>query len=94
MLHIPVVQGHELYFGLPTFAMRSNKVQFSFFRDRVVKRIDRWQAMMFSRGGKEVLIKGILQAIPLYAMSYFRIPNSICEEIDKSLARFWWAGSA
>ncbi|XP_075499773.1 uncharacterized protein LOC142538311 [Primulina tabacum] len=52
--------------------------------------IQGWGNKFFSAGGKETLIKSVLQAIPTYAMSYFRIPKSICEEIERECANFWW----
>ena len=42
------------------------------------------------QGGKEVLIKSIVKAIPTYAMSCFIIPVNIIEEIEGACARFWW----
>ncbi|KAK6164610.1 hypothetical protein DH2020_001474 [Rehmannia glutinosa] len=41
-------------------------------------------------GGKEVLIKSMLQAIPTYVILCFRIPQSICADIEKELANFWF----
>ncbi|XP_073133915.1 uncharacterized protein [Henckelia pumila] len=89
-LTIPVVQGHEIYLGLPTFSLRSKKVQFSYLVERILGRIRGWGSKFFSVGGKETLIKSVLQAIPTYAMSCFRIPKGICEEIEKACANFWW----
>ena len=48
---------------------------------------------MISRAGKEVLIKSVIQAIPSYMMSIFRIPDGIIDDIHAMFARFWW-GSA
>lgn len=45
---------------------------------------------MFSREGKEVLIKAVAQAILAYAMSVFKLPMGLCADIQKTMARFWW----
>lgn len=92
-LNIPVVKGHDLYLGLPTFSLQSKWVQFSSLRERICKRIQGWAARMFSAGGKEVLIKAILQAIPSYSMSCFKIPISICKELEQFCAKFWLRSS-
>ncbi|XP_073137107.1 uncharacterized protein [Henckelia pumila] len=83
-------EGHEVYLGLPTFFVGSKRLQFRYLVERIVKRIQGWGNKVFSLGGKETLIKSVLQAIPTYAMSCFRIPVSICEDIEKECANFWW----
>ncbi|XP_073311023.1 uncharacterized protein [Primulina huaijiensis] len=89
-LAIPVVQGHDVYLGLPVASCRSKKIQFRYLVERIVQRIQGWGNKFFSVGGKETLIKSVLHAIPTYAMSCFRIPKSICEEIERECANFWW----
>lgn len=56
----------------------------------MIKRVDSWSHGQFSKGGKEVLIKTVLQAIPSYTMACFRVPKSICKEMGKVCAHFWW----
>ena len=46
---------------------------------------------MFSRAGKEILIKSIAQAIPSYAMSCFDLTKTLCDEMSAMICRFWWA---
>lgn len=53
----------------------------------------RVEGVSFLHSGKEVLIKSIGQAIPTYAMSVFRVPKSLCDDITKSFARFWWGSN-
>ncbi|KAK6158786.1 hypothetical protein DH2020_006100 [Rehmannia glutinosa] len=65
---VPVVQGHEIYLGLPTFTMRNKKLQFGYLKERMLKKIAGWSGKMFTDGGKEILIKSVLQAIPTYVM--------------------------
>lgn len=59
-------------------------------KDRVEKTLQGWKKNLFSLGGKEVLIKAVTQAIPVYTMSCFRFPNNICSDIDMLCANFWW----
>ncbi|KAL9462337.1 hypothetical protein AB3S75_000361 [Citrus x aurantiifolia] len=68
----------------------------SFFNDiklKVFNKISSWQHKFFSCGGKEVLIKAAVQAIPAYAMSVFKIPMGICDDIQRIVANFWWGSS-
>ncbi|XP_073042054.1 uncharacterized protein [Primulina eburnea] len=87
---ISVVKGHELYLGLPTFSLRSKRIQFAGLRERLLKKINGWASKFFSAGGKETLIKSVLQAIPSYAMSCFKLPISLCNELEQCCSNFWW----
>ena len=39
---------------------------------------------------KEVLIKVVAQAVPTYTMSYFKLPNALCDELMSMVCQFWW----
>ncbi|KAL9438277.1 hypothetical protein AB3S75_024033 [Citrus x aurantiifolia] len=69
----------------------------NFFNDiklKVFNKISSWQHKFFSCGGKEVLIKAAAQAIPAYAMSVFKIPMGVCNDIKKNVADFWWGSKS
>lgn len=42
-----------------------------------------------SRVGKDVLIKDVAPAIPSYVMSCYKLPESVCQELEGILANFW-----
>lgn len=43
-----------------------------------------------SRGGKEILLKSVIQSIPSYVASVFLLPNRLCKEMEVLMNRFWW----
>jgi len=49
-----------------------------------------WKQKFISKGGKEILIKTVIQATPQYAMSIFKIPVSLCKSIQQKIAKYWW----
>lgn len=48
------------------------------------------QHKRLSQVGKATLIKSVIQAIPVYSMSTFKVPVTICKELDSLTRRFWW----
>ncbi|BBH05459.1 Ribonuclease H-like superfamily protein [Prunus dulcis] len=73
--------------GLPIVTGRGRKQIFEIVKDRIRKRISRWKEKLLSRAGKEILIKAVLQAMPTYSMSCFRMPKGIWEGHRPSLIR-------
>ena len=49
-----------------------------------------WKEKLFSKARKEVLIKRIAQAIPLYSMGLFKIQKTVGDSINSILAKYWW----
>lgn len=80
----------ERYLGLPSMVRRRKKESFQNLKDQFRKRIDNWSNLFLSQGGKEVLVKAILHAIPIYTMTYFLLPKTLCDEFESIVARFWW----
>ena len=49
-----------------------------------------WKEKLLSQAGKEVMIKAVIQSIPAHSMSVFKLPVSLCKEIEMMIRRFWW----
>lgn len=52
-----------------------------------------WKGKFFSVGGIEILIKAVAQATSTYTMSVFRIPSTLCNELQSLVSRFWRGGN-
>lgn len=63
---------------------------FAWILARVNMKLESWKEHLLSRAGKEILLRSVVQAIPQYAMSVFKIPSSIVKAIEKKIANFWW----
>ena len=37
------------------------------------------------------MVKAVLQALPSFVMSLFKIPTEIVNEIEKLIKHFWWS---
>ena len=48
------------------------------------------EGKLLSQAGREVLIKSVIQAIPTYTMSCFKLPSTLCHEIETLIRKFWW----
>ncbi|KAJ8753347.1 hypothetical protein K2173_019746 [Erythroxylum novogranatense] len=79
---------HGRYLGLPSLIGRQKKQVFSFIKDGLSKCIMSWKNKLLSRPGKEVVLKTVTQALPVYCMSIFLLPRGTCEELQKLMTSF------
>lgn len=70
---------------------RSKFNTFRHLKEKVWKRISSLKSKMLSSGGKEILIKSVLQAIPAYTICVFRLPSILIKEIKAMFSHFWWS---
>uniref|UniRef100_A0A803PGT3 Reverse transcriptase domain-containing protein n=1 Tax=Cannabis sativa TaxID=3483 RepID=A0A803PGT3_CANSA len=90
---VTLIENHSKYLGLPAFVGRNKKEVFGMIRKKVWEKLQGWKMGLFSQAGREVLIKSIIQAIPVYIMSCFRMTKGLIREIHSLIARFWWGST-
>jgi hypothetical protein len=83
-------QRYEKYLGLPALIGRSKVSVFSDIKGRIWDRICGWKEKFLSQAGKEIMLKAVIQAIPIYSMSVFLLPKTLCHDINSMMSKFWW----
>ena len=80
-----------MYLGMSEKICGSKKQVFSFVQEIMNGRINSWPGKLLSKGGKEVHIKSVSQAVPTYVMSCYLLTRDICNKLSAAVARFWWS---
>ena len=63
---------------------------FAFIKEWVWSKLKGWKEKLLSQAGREVLIKAVIQALPAFAMSCFKLPSTLCHDIEVLIRKFWW----
>jgi hypothetical protein len=85
---LKATEKYEKYLGLPTLVGQSRSKAFKGIKDKVWVKLHDWKVHFLSQAGKEILIKAVIQAIPMYSMSVFLFPLSLCKELNSLMQRF------
>ena len=87
---MPAIKHYEKYLGLPSFVGRQKKACFNQIKERIWAKMQGWKEKLLSQAGKEVMIKAVIQSIPTYSMSVFRLPLGLIKDIEAMICKFWW----
>ena len=49
-----------------------------------------WKEKLLSQAGKEVIIKAVVQSIPTYLISVFKLLVGLRKDIEAMIQKFWW----
>ncbi|GER46309.1 retrotransposon reverse transcriptase [Striga asiatica] len=85
------VQRSSRYLRMPLGIGNSKKESFSFVIEAVKNKLISWKNKYLSPAGREVLIKSVLNAMPIFIISCFCLPKGLCQEISQLCAKFWWS---
>jgi hypothetical protein len=71
----------DKYLGLPLLVGVSHSDCFQHLVEKIIKLLIGWKEKNMSFGGKEALLKAVIQVILAYAMSVFKLPKQIIKWI-------------
>ena len=88
LLGVPDIKQFERYLVLPSHVGRNKRERFTNTKERVWRKFQGWGEKLLSqvRG----LIKSVVQAIPIFTMSSFKIPFILCQYFKGLILKFWW----
>ncbi|XP_019231693.1 PREDICTED: uncharacterized protein LOC109212501 [Nicotiana attenuata] len=82
-----------IYLGCPIFYTRRKMAFYEGMITKVLDKIQAWKGKLLSIGGMAVLIKSVLQSMPIHLLSTVNPPANVINKLHKLFARFFWSNS-
>jgi len=58
--------------------------------EKIEKRHSRWKGRIMSLAGRVCLLKSVINALPLFYLSFFKAPSKVCKVIQRIQIQFLW----
>ena len=87
-LQVPEVKEYENYLALPAVVGRKRKASLNYIKERFWSTLQGWREKLLSQAGREILLKAVVQVIPTFAISCFKLLVGLCHEIEALIHKF------
>lgn len=67
---------------------KRKRASLNYIKERAWNKIQGWKEKLLSQAGKKVLLKSVVQAIPTFAISYFKLPVGLCKDVESMIRKF------
>jgi hypothetical protein len=81
------------YLGFFLKASRYTSKDWTWFVDNFRERILNWKHRYLSMGGRLILIKAVLESLPVYWMALAQIPATVLKTLRQHIFSFLWSGN-
>ena len=88
LLGVQEIKQFERYLGLPSLVGKKKKASLLYIKEKVAAKLQGWKEQLLSQAGREVLLKSVIQAIPTFAMSCFKLPLTLYSDIEALIRNF------
>jgi hypothetical protein len=78
------------YLGVPINKKRLRNYDWDSTEGKMRSKLGPWQGKMLVMGGRVTLINSSLTSVPLYMLSFYRIPSGVKEKMDRIRNIFLW----
>jgi hypothetical protein len=90
ILKVEVMTLDEKYLGLPIPEGHIKEGKLKSSKEKLSKKFSAWNEKYMSAAAKEALIKSVAQSISNHAMSVFKFPAGLCDDMSNIIRDFWW----
>lgn len=93
ILHCQEMKIPFTYLGIP---LGGNPRRLAFWDPIIYKirsRLSKWKQQHLSFGGRVCMIKAVLSSLPLFFLSFFKMPAGVLDKCNSILRRFLWGGT-
>lgn len=82
-----------MYLGIPIGGNPRREALWRPILEKMRRCLSSWKQRSLSFGGRVCLVNSVLTALPLFFLSFFRIPKGVLRSARRIMRNFLWGGS-